>query len=73
MDPDGSLPHSQVPANCPSPELLCEQFMYLWWGAVNTLPNPQAGGPTLVGCPVTAYSIYSQLPSILQAVPLSST
>jgi len=24
--------------------------MFLQWGVVNTLPNPHAGGPHLVGC-----------------------
>jgi len=25
--------------------------MFLWWGVVSTLPNPQAGGLPLIGCP----------------------
>jgi hypothetical protein len=32
----------------------CEHFVtkyFLRWGVVSTLPNPQAGGPPLVGCP----------------------
>ena len=44
----------------------------LRWGAVNTSANTQAGVPPFVDCP-TAFSIYSQLPSILQAVSLSAT
>jgi hypothetical protein len=33
---------------------LCEHFVTrnsLWWGVVSISPNPQAGGPHLVGCP----------------------
>jgi hypothetical protein len=33
------------------------------------MPNPQAGGPPLVGRPRLAYSIYSQLPSIPGGLP----
>ena len=32
----------------------CEYFLtvfFLWGGVVSTSPNPQAGGPPLVGCP----------------------
>ena len=48
---------------------------FLWWGVLSTSPNAQAGGPLLVGCPLhaTAYSIYSLLPSILEAVPPAAT
>jgi len=28
-----------------------QQSQFLRWGVVNTSPNPQAGGPPLVGCP----------------------
>ena len=36
---------------------------FLRWGVVNPLTNPQAGGPPL-RLSATAYSIFSQLPSI---------
>jgi hypothetical protein len=29
----------------------CNVFLFLWWGVVSPLPNPQAGGLPLVGCP----------------------
>ena len=50
----------------PVPRLLRlfrNMVMFLRWGVVSTSPNPQAGGPPIVGCP-TASSIYSPLPSI---------
>jgi len=46
---------------------------FLWWGIVRTLHNPQAGGPPLFCQSATAYAIYSQLPSILEADPPSAT
>jgi hypothetical protein len=50
----------------------CNQFVTRW-EVISTSPNPQAGGSPLVACPTTAYSIYSQQPSILEAVPPSAT
>jgi hypothetical protein len=60
MEPEASLPHSQVPATCPysmyqsRSEAFCVNDSlhdtFLRWG-VNTSPNPQTGGPPLVGCP----------------------
>jgi len=35
-------------------------------GIVSTSPNPQAGGPPPCRLSTTAYSIYSQPPSILE-------
>jgi len=64
MEPECSLPHSQVPASSPYPELgrtkvsvqvrgfQCEQDTFLSWGIVSTSPNPQPGGPRYVGCPL---------------------
>jgi hypothetical protein len=49
----------------PCPRLLVNfrnKLIFLRRG-VSPTPNPQAGGPPLVGCP-TAYLIYSQLPFI---------
>jgi len=59
MEPEGSLPHSQVSVTCPYPAVQVRDFLYeyfvtvyvLGWGVVSTSPNPQAGGPPLVGCP----------------------
>ena len=86
MKPEGSLPHSQVPATCPyheparssphthislpedlslfrlnqgsvqAPRLTLWVFrnvmlFFLRRGVLSTSPNPQAGGPLLVGCP----------------------
>ena len=39
-------------------------------GLLAPRPTHQAGGPPLVGCP---HSIYSQLPSIVEAIPPSAT
>jgi hypothetical protein len=38
----------------PGPRLLvifCNELIFLRWGVVSHTPNPQAGGPPLVGCP----------------------
>jgi hypothetical protein len=83
MEPEGSLPHSQVPATYPYPEpaqcnpptshslkIQClgrtkvlvqvqgfasEYFLtnikFPRWGVVSSSPNPEAGGPHLVGWP----------------------
>jgi hypothetical protein len=72
MEPEGSLPYSEVPATCPYPELtrtvlypeeashqgktirlwvVQNRFFFSREGVVSTSPNPQAGGPPLVGCP----------------------
>jgi hypothetical protein len=84
MEPESSLPYSQVPATCPyllrdtpprntppprrsewgsslPPDCFvsrgstspCENFLtwFFTGRVVSTSPNPQAGGPTLVGCP----------------------
>ena len=63
MEPESSLPHSQVPATCPyhsinlGPRLSVWTFrneiffFFLRWVVVSTSPNPQSGGPPLVCCP----------------------
>ena len=54
MEPECLLLHSQVCATCPYPELSVWTYrnkMSLWWGVVSTSPNPQAGGPPILGCP----------------------
>jgi hypothetical protein len=64
MEPEGSLPYSQVPATCPYPEPAKSEYRseaycltvlqpdtFLRSGVVSTLPNPQAGGRPLVGFP----------------------
>ena len=84
MEPDGSLPHSQVPATCPYPErvsvtvrgLLYECFVTwypLRWGVVSSSPNPPSWRTTNCRLSATAYPIHSQLPSTLEAVPPSPT
>ena len=45
------LGHTKISAQVHS--FLCEHFVswcFLRWGVVSTLPNPQAGGPSHVGC-----------------------
>jgi len=63
MEPEGSLRQSQVPATCPYPEpkyqfrtdayylTVSQHDTFLRRGVVSTSRKPQAGGPTLVGCP----------------------
>jgi len=46
---------------------------FLRRGVVSTLPNPQAGGPPLVGCPLLLIQYIRSHPSILEAVPPSTT
>jgi len=62
MEPEGSLPQSQVPANCPYPAhqsispgskltvwLFRNIMTFLRWEVISPSPKPQAGGPTPVG------------------------
>jgi hypothetical protein len=46
---------------------------YLWWEAVTTSLNPQAGGPPLVGCPRLLIQYIHSYPPYLQAVPPFAT
>ena len=46
---------------------------FLRRGVVSTSPNPQAGGPPLVGCPRLLIQFIHSYPSILEAVPPSAT
>jgi hypothetical protein len=57
MEPESSLPYSQVPANWPyhsrSGAFLTnetKQDAFLRWWVVSASPKPQDGGPLLVGC-----------------------
>jgi hypothetical protein len=43
--------------------IFCNKTNLLRWGFGSPTPNPQAGGPPLVGVR-DAYSMYSQLPSV---------
>ena len=45
----------------------------LGWGVLSTSPNPHAGGPPPCRLSAIAYSMYSELPSILEAVPQCAT
>ena len=58
MDPEGSLPQSQVPTACPyqsrseAYSLSVSHYnTFLRRGVASTSPNSQAGGPPLVCCP----------------------
>jgi RNA-binding protein YlmH len=65
MEPEGSLPHSQVPATCLHPEQFVPEYQsrskalvnisyqdkFSRWGVVSTLLNPQDKGSPLVGFP----------------------
>jgi len=90
MEPEGSLPHSQVPATPPYPEtarshrnispgmrftLWLFRNMTRFYGEELLAPRPT---PKLEDHPLSAvcdclFNIYSQLPSILEAVPPSAT
>jgi len=50
-----------------------ERYTFVQWGVVSTSPNPPSWRTTPCQLSATAYSIYSQLSSILEAVPPSAT
>ena len=61
-----------------SPEQASRLWMFLnisvlQWGVVSTSPNPPSWRTSPRWLSATAYSIYSQLPSLSEAVPLSAT
>ena len=65
-----------VPKDQSSPEAhvsVWQQGQFWRWEIVSTSPITQAGSPTPCRLSTTAYSIYSQLSSILEAVPPSAT
>jgi len=49
------------------------KVFFLQGGVVSTSPNPPSWRTTLRRLSATAYSIYSQLPCLSEAVPLSAT
>ena len=52
-DPSGGVFYLQTvlcPEEAPRP-WVCLNSIFSWGGVVSTLPNPQAGGPPLFGCP----------------------
>ena len=54
MEPEVSLPHSQASATCLQEAPCMWMFLnlnVLQGGVASPSPNPQAGGPPLVGCP----------------------
>jgi len=53
--------------------LTVSQRTFLRWGVVSTSPNPPCRRTTPCRLSSTAYSVYSQLRSILEAVPPSAT
>ena len=59
MEPEGSLPHSQLPALC---EHLVTRYVF----------TPQSWRTTTCRLSATVYSIYSRLPSSSEAVPPSA-
>jgi hypothetical protein len=82
MEPQGSLPQSQVPAMCLYPPTyqsrsevypltLSQLDTFLQLGVVSTSPNPQAGGRPLVGCLRLLFNIFAATP-LLEAVPPST-
>jgi hypothetical protein len=80
MEPEGSLPHSQVPATCPCPAVqvrgTCSYFVtkpVFTARSFHYLAQTPSWRTTPCRISVTAYSIYSQLPSISEAVPPTAT
>ena len=60
----------------PVPRPLCvirNMFTFLRWGVFSTFPNPQAGGPSPVGCPRLFIQYIRSYPPYLEAVPPSAT
>jgi hypothetical protein len=74
-----SCTRSHIPFHCsvvPDSRPVCmirNMFKFLWWGIFSTSPNPQAGGPHLVGCPWLLIQYNRSYPPYLQAVPPSAT
>ena len=75
METEGSLPQSHVPSTCPYPVqdsispgprltvwLFRNVVTFLRW-EVSTSPNPQAGVPPLVGCPVLLFQCIRSHPT----------
>jgi hypothetical protein len=60
------------PLFSPVPRPLC-MIKFLRWRFVSTSPNPQAGGPPLVGCPLLLIQYIHSYPPYLQAFPPSAT
>jgi hypothetical protein len=75
-EPKGSLPYSQEPATCSYPEHESQALWSVSWHAtfLRSATHPTHGWRT-TRCllSATAYSIHSQLPSIVEAVPPSAT
>jgi hypothetical protein len=69
MERESSLVHSQVLATCPSPE----PWYVFTVRSCKHLDQPANWRTTPCRLSATAYSIYSQLPSILEAVLPSAT
>jgi hypothetical protein len=42
--------------------------LFLWWRVVSPTPNPQAGGPPLIGCPRLLFQYIRSYPPYLEAV-----
>jgi hypothetical protein len=68
MEPEDSSPCSQQPS---CPRLLVNfrnNLIFLRWGVVSPTPNPQAGGPPLIGCPRLLIQYINSYPPYLEAV-----
>jgi hypothetical protein len=64
------------PHTCPNPSLMYPSryvVKFSRWGVVSTSPNPQAGGPPLVGCPRLLSQCIRGHSPYLEAVPPSAT
>ena len=74
MEPKGSIPHSQMPATCPSPEQrdfcvnISQHDTSSRWSCWH-LAQPPSRRTDPSRLSATAYSVCSRLPSILEAVP----
>jgi hypothetical protein len=74
-DPIGSLPCSQKPANVPYSETLCNICSMLDFTVriLRSLPNLQAGGSPIVGCPRLLIQHIRSYPPYLKGSPPSAT
>jgi hypothetical protein len=52
--------------------MVCNVDKFLGWGDFSTLPNSQAGGPLLVGCPQLLIQYICSYPPHPEAVPSGS-
>jgi hypothetical protein len=48
--------------------IFCNKLIFLWWGVVSPVSNPQAVGPPLVSCPWLLIPYIRSYPPYLEAI-----